>query len=267
MTSAITLLSHPEKALNPLTPQTSSPRGYTSDEIAHFRIGHDDIRNLFIKIYNFGPRNASVITNLRPAVTDAVFEDSIDKPNTFTLVVHDPDWELLNTGALNHTVDLNPGKIPHLWYRLDAFSVNNDDITLTFMTRNAVYLSYHKKPYKISRNKVTRAQFILTLLHHVKKTRIKLYCPQLTKKQKQAKFQSQSERERSSSRGTGFTPSDKITVKGQPASEQQKTVIGKVIEAGEDVNAPGLVVVSAVMCVIQESTASENPQPPNPPFV
>lgn len=266
MASAAEIVRNPRLDIDPITAQTASSDGYTDDELAHFRIRHDEIRKLPVTIYNYGKKGTRAKTNLRPHVTDAIFEDSIDKTPTFTVVIHDPSWDLLNTGALGHTIDLNPGKIPHRWYRLDSVAVADDDITLVFATRNAVLLSYKKRPHKANRKRVTRAQFIKSLLHDVKKTRIKFYCPQLNKKQKIRKTRFDSETTRSRGHEKGFTSSDKITVKHQPANPAQRRVIEKTIQAGIDEGMPGLVIVSGVMCTIQESTASEHP-PPNGQFV
>ncbi|HEY7419461.1 MAG TPA: peptidoglycan DD-metalloendopeptidase family protein [Ktedonobacteraceae bacterium] len=258
MTSAIDLINNPELAITPLTVETSASRGYTSSELAHFRIGQDDIKNLVFNIYGFGGvRGTTVKTNIRPSVTDAVFEDSIDKTNTFTLTVHDPDWELLNTGALQEVIDLNPGKIPKLWYRLDSFTVNDDTITLVFATRNAVYLSYHHHAYKASRKRVTRAQFILSMLRKVKITKIPFHCPQLNVRQPVA-TQTESEIAAQNHRAPGFTASDKITVGGQTANQTQRDCISEVIRAGVAAAAPGLVIVSAICCVEVESVANTN---------
>jgi hypothetical protein len=264
--TAAELVADPSLGIDPITAQTSSKKGYSDTELAHFRIGHDDIHRLVLKIYNYYGKKHHAYRNVRHFITDASFEDSIDSTPTFTLVLHDPDWELLNTGALDHNIDLNPGKIPHRWYRLGNFVVNDDDITLTFFTRNAVYLMQHRHPRKSNRKRFTRAQFIKVLLRSVKQTRIRFFAPLIDKKQKIAKTHFGSERERKRSHEKGFTSSDKITVKHRPASEVQRRAIEKVIQAGEDVSAPSLVIVSAVMCIIQESDAGGHTGG-NPPFV
>jgi hypothetical protein len=269
MPAAIEFIQEPEIGIDPLTVATASLEGYSSDEIAPFRLRKQDIEDLIIKVQGFGSKGRARSQSIMGNVTECMIEDSIDQPNSVVVTVHDPDWDLLNSGALEFPVDINPGKLPHRWYRLDSYNVNDDDITLTFIVRNAIYLAGHKRPYSISRNKVTRAQFILTLLHHVKKTDIKLYCPQLKKKQKIAKFASDTERKNARNRGSGFTASDKITVKGGAANALQKDHISKVIQAGIDspLNPPGLVIVSAVMCIIQESNAGTNTTRPNSPYI
>src|SRR5262245_45416998 len=188
MTSAAELLDNPWLDMESLNDVLAPSKGGPSDMMAHFNLNEEDIRNLVVKVYGNGSKAATTVKqNLRQFVTSAEFEDSIDKANTFTMTIHDPDWELLNSGALTVPVDINPGGIKHLWYRLDSYEVDNDDITLIFATRNAVYMEGHKKPFKVSRNKSTRAEFILMMIRKVKTTKIKLVCPELHKKQKIAK--------------------------------------------------------------------------------
>jgi hypothetical protein len=256
MTNAIDLVNNPELDITPLTTETSTVQAYSNDEIAHFRIGHDDIKNLILNIYGFGGvKGKTVKTDIRPAVIDAVFEDSIDKSNTFTLTVHDPDWELLNTGALQERIDLNPGKIKNLWYRLDSVQVNDNELTLVFSTRNAVFLSYHRKPFKANRKHVTRAEFILTILRKVHTVKIPYHIPQLHVVQPLSK-RTETQIEALHHRHPGFTASDKLTVKHHPANQIQRDCISEVIRAGLDDQAPGPVIVAAIMCVIGESAAN-----------
>jgi hypothetical protein len=271
MTTAIDLISDPNLGIDPITSMTTlrrtgSQRGYTNSELEHFRIGHGDINSLVLQVIAFGKKNHPERHDARTIVSDATFEDSIDKTNTFTLVVHDPDWDLLNTGALDKPIDLNPGNIPNLIYRRDSFEVSNDDITITFVTRNAAYMSYYKRPKKANRKNTTRAEFLLSLTRDVKEAKIPFVCPQLHQNQKIARTQFPNEIARRKGREHGFTASDKITVKGATASPAQRQTIEKVILAGEDLKMPGLVIVSAVMCITQESTAGAGTTG-NPPYV
>ena len=263
MATASEVLANPELYLNPVT--DPKPTQDDTNELLHFHLADDDIRDIALKIYGIEKR--ALIEDVRSVVMDFSVQDSLSQVPTITMRLHDPDWELLNTGALDHVIDVNPGKIPHRWYRLDRVDVNDDDITLTFITRNAAYLSYHKRPYKISRNKVTRAEFILTLLHHVKKTPIKMFSPRLHEKQPIAKLSETSRKKRDSNRDSGFSPRANITVKGVPADSEQRQNIEDVLTVGVKRTDNPVVLIGAVMTIIQESAARRNPQPPNPPYV
>lgn len=262
MPDAEYLIENPEKGIDPITPYTASAANYDSNELAKFRLTDTDIEKLIVKVLgkatgkNKKAPKAERI-NLRSNCLEAEFEDSIDKTPTFTLTIHDPDWSLLNTGTLEKPMDLNPGGLKGLWYRLDSFEVDDDRITLTFATRNAVFLSAHKRPIKASRGKVTRAEFILMLLRKVKAEHIRLYCPQLHKSQTTAKLTQsmRTSRQRGDDRDKGFTPSDKITVKNAPANPEQRKNVEEVIQAGIDKKAPSSLIVIALMVVAQESSA------------
>jgi len=251
------LIADPWLGIDPITASTTQGP-YDSDELRKFAISDTDIANLLVKVLNKGTKATRI--DLRTLCTDAYFEDSIDKTPTFTVVVHDPDWELLNSGTLEKPIDLNPGSIPKLWYRLDGFEVNDDEITLTFATRNAVYLSYHKRPYKLSRGKVTRAEMILSMLKKVKVVDIPMYCPQLHKKQPTAKLTQteRTQRQRGNERAQGFTASDQIKVQGGLANPEQRKNIEDIIQAGIDKNAPAGLIIIALMVVAQESGAKNS---------
>lgn len=267
MTSAIDLVADPNLGIDPITAMMATRRrGYTNDELAHFRIGHDNIHNVVLQILAFGKKNHPERHNFRNNISDATFEDSIDKTNTFTIVVHDPDWDLLNMGVLDKPIDINPGNIPRLIYRRDSFEVSGDDITITFVTRNAAFMSYKHRPKKANRKNTTRAEFLLSLTKEVTDAKIPFVCPQLHVKQRVGRTEFPNETARRKGREHGFTASDKITVKNSPATPIQRRTIEKVILAGEDLKMPGLVIVSAVMCITQESTAGAGTTG-NPPYV
>jgi hypothetical protein len=266
MTSAVDLLANPNLDIDPITAHVSAARGKGDDELAHFHVGSEDIEKLVLKMQKYTTGGRAAYANVRQVVREAWIEDSIDKTPTFTITVYDPEWSLLNSGALDGAVDINPGGIPHRWYRLDAFDVNDDEISMTFATRNAIFLSMHKRPIKYSRGKVTRAEAMLALVRKVKAVKIDFYCPQLHKKQAQAKYTGTTEKKKADARAKGFTASDKITVKGSTASPLQRKHISDVIECGIDIGAPGLVIVSAVMCIIQESGAGAKTTG-NPPYI
>lgn len=260
MASASEIISDPRLDIPLVTAETSvTAQNSRTDELAHFRLHHADIEKLMLRILNLeGPHKIKTV-DVRAHVLDAVFEESIDQTPTFVVTLFDENWSLLNHGGLNHIIDVNPGKIKDRWYRLEGHSVSDDEITMTFMTRNASYLQNHRRRKHANRKKVTRAMFILTLLREVKQVRIKFFCPQLHKRQKVGKTNFNSEPTRKAGRSQGFDSSDKIKVKNNDADEEQRTVIEDVIRAGQDSHAPKLVILAAVMCVMWESEARNHP--------
>jgi hypothetical protein len=258
MTTAQELLDNPGLGIDPITASASA---YSDDELRHFHIGENDIQKILLKIYNFdGSGKKSITEDVRTVVLDAEFEDSIDATPTFTLTLHDPDWELLNTGALDHTIDINPGGLPRRWYRLNTVNVSDNTITLVFITRNAAYLSFHTKPYKISRSKMTRAQFILTMLNHVKKkgVKIKLFCPELEKKQPIAKTKPASKKSKDERRRPGFESDEKLEVMSNAgevriADFSQLKVMEEALEGAVDVGVSPRGMVAGLMVIMIET--------------
>ena len=275
MTSAIELVDDPGLAIDDVTASAANSRKYyTQDELRVFNIGEDDIRDLVLKVYNAGTKLGSgeiVIAgeglgkriykdDIQSVVLDCTIEDSIDATPTVTLELFDPDWELLNTGCLDHTIDINPGNTPHRWYRLLTVAPNDDNLTLTFITRNAAYLSYHTRPYKVSRNHMTRAQFIKTLLGHVKKkgVNIKMYCPELRKKQPIAKTKPASKRSTNARRGAGFADGVKLKFTGNDGSVHSMTehdikAADDALNAAEQKNASPRAMVGMIMVMSIET--------------
>lgn len=225
-------------------------------EMAHMS-SDVDIERIYLDVVG----GKKLDTDVRDVVLSAEFEDSIDQTPTFKITIHDPDWALLNSGALDTAIDVRVA--PRRWYRLDAVEVDNDDITLTFITRNAAYLTYHKKRKVVSRSKVTRAQFIYSLVRSVKKVRIPFYCPQLDVRQPIAKLTESQRHSKDKKRKPGIPTSSEIRVQGVPADSSQRKNIEEVLQVGfEGVTINGKVrkaservQVGAIMCITQESAA------------
>lgn len=259
--SAQDIVEDPGLAIDDITSGIFSRSRKQSDELSHFSLEPGDIEDLAVlKIFGQGTgRHKWGLSDISPSILDASFEDAIDQTPSFTLVVHDPDWELLNTGTLDHTIDINPGKIPHRWYRLNSIEIADDDITLEFLTRNAMYLSYHTKPYKVSRNKMTRAEFILTMLHHVKKkgVNIKMFCPELHKKQPIAKTKPASTKSKNERRGSGIDSGAKLNVNNgvssTSATSDQIKIGEEILDEGSRQGASPRALTGGMMVAMVES--------------
>lgn len=215
-------------------------------ELAHFIDIDPD--KIFLKVVG----NKRLDANVRASVTDGHVEDSIDKTPEFSITIHDPDWELLNSGAMSRAVDVNVG---NRWYRLNAVDVSDDDVTCTFIVRNAAYLMAHNKRRTANRKNTTRAEFILSLVRSVKKARIPFVCHQLHQIQS---IEPVTLNRRGERRDKGL-PRGKdargITVKGTPADSEQLSNMEAVVDEGVQANGPYRALVGAIMCIIQESTA------------
>lgn len=240
------------------------------DEIAHLK-NDLDLDKIYLHILG-DAKDKKRGANIKDMVIDAVFEESIDATPTFTLVLHDPDWVLLNSGALEHQIDVKVNE--RRWYRLDGIEVDDDEITLTFITRNAKYLMYHNKRHRWSRGAHTRAEFIQMMRNQVKVTRIPFYCPELHKVQPIAKADEEKtpKNQKSDSKSKSQSNSDRdqgvshATVKGQGANDEQLQNINTILRIGANRGFFGDGLVAGIAVAIVESGISNHPKPPNPPY-
>lgn len=245
------LLARDEISRPTIEPITRSrPKG-DADELAHMR--DVDLDKLVLQIY--GKKKQSI--DIRELVLSADFEEAIDATPTFSMTIYDPEWELLNSGALEHAIDIHVGK--RRWYRLDDIDVSDDQITLTFITRNAAYLMLHNKRRHWSRAHHTRAEFVQMLVKSVKKTKIKFYCPELHKKQpiakgQQAEVDIDTPSKRDEKRDHGL-PDHGIKVAGHEADSEQLSNLESVLNVGQDLNATPRDLIIAVATVTQEAKA------------
>lgn len=226
------------------------PKG-DDDELIHIK--DVDLTALVFQIYG----KKKVFADIRDLVLDASFTEAIDETPSFTITLYDPDWELLNSGALETAIDIHVAK--RRWYRLDEIDVDDDNITLTFIIRNAVYMMMHNKRRHVSRNKATRAEFVLLLVKSVKKVKIKFYCPELHKKQPIAKFKGDTvdtgtSTKRDAKRDHGL-PATGIKVGTLPADKEQLGNLTDVLNVGEDMGATRRDLIIAIQTVTQESKA------------
>jgi hypothetical protein len=234
------------------------------DEISHLKRDLD-VTSIYLHILG-DKKDKKRGANIKDLVVDAVFEESIDATPTFKLTVHDPEWRLLNSGALEHAIDIKVNE--RRWYRLDGIEVDDDDITLTFITRNAKYIMYHNKRVHVSRNKMTRAEFTVNkLVRSVKVTKIPVYCPELHKKQPIAKGDKETKTSSDAKRLPGSGKEDGYTVNGQPANSEQLENINDTLRIGVNHGAHGNALICGLAIGIVESGISNHPKPPNPPYL
>lgn len=227
-----------------INPVTESQTLSSANELAHFQ--DTDYEAITLDILG----SKKLDSDVRPAVTDGEIEDAIDSTPTFRITIHDPEWHLLNSGALDDAIDLYIGA---RWYRLDGVEIDEDDLTLIFIIRNAAYLMHHTNHKKSSRAKTTRAEFVLMLLRTVKKVKIKFICSELHKKQP-IEDPEQDRSKRDAKREKGLS-TEGIKVKGAAADDDQVKNLEAVLVVGDNMNSPRRGLIGAVMCVTQESAA------------
>lgn len=226
-----------------LTPITESQTLSSAEELGHFQ--DTDYDEIFLDIVKTVKLDD---VDIRPAVIDGEIEDALDSTPTIRLVIHDPGWHLLNSGIIDSVVDMYIGT---RWYRLDGYEINDDNITLIFIIRNAAYLMHHTNHKKSSRGKTTRAEFILLLVRTVKKVKIKFIATDLHKKQAiEDPDKDRKSRDKKRDKGLG---TEGLTVKGKPADGDQSKNMEDVLVVGDNMGAPRRALIGAIMCITQES--------------
>ncbi len=114
---------------------------------------------------------------LEEAVTEGRVEQTIEGAPTIALTVFDPELELLKTNRfVNQKFDI---KLDNAWYRLVAVEKQGNLLTFTFEDRVIAWLRGYTKPRKAYRDKVTRAQFLLSLINEVTEGTVLVYVPEL----------------------------------------------------------------------------------------
>ncbi len=196
------------------------------------------------------------------AITAGTVERTIDGASQVKLTVLDRDLKLLQSRYLGNGVDI---RIDGLWFRLAAVSLQTArQLALTFEDREVALLrSYPKEPAPVSIlrhfvpvSKMTRAEYARTLVREVKETAIRFWSPALGDTTAAGALDPIPS---GVARSPGFSPGATITVKGRPATAEQKANLAAVIQAGIDTPGVGLMLqkllIAAVMTVTQESDA------------
>jgi hypothetical protein len=138
-------------------------------------LGHDlDVHKLLLKFgKDFG-------VNIAEAILSANVQRTVEGASTFTIEVEDRDRVLLRSGFLTKWTDV---QIDGLWFRLVSVSKSADVLTLTFEDREIAVLRTYTKIIKASRatsrDKITRAEFILRMILEVKEFKIPWVIPEL----------------------------------------------------------------------------------------
>lgn len=176
-----------------------------------------------------------------------------------TVTVHDKDRKIQKSGILQDSDgDMRAIDLPldGMVFRLVAINKQTDDLLLTFEDRDVARLRAKKGPRKASsRAKVTRAQYVLTLVRSVKANRIPVVIHELKKKQPIAapstaqKKQVEKAEDRDAGRGTGFDAGVKIA----GVTSGQLENIAVFMEEAELLNAPERAVMAGLVAGFGES--------------
>jgi hypothetical protein len=183
--------------------------------------------------------------NVAGAITSADLERTIDGASTLSISLHDPDRKLLRSGIFETAVDI---QLDGLYFRLVSVGKNDNELRLTFEERAVALLRRKDKPLKVSRDKITRSQFVKRLVEEVKTYPIDFYAPDLTRAGRVKKTQT----ERTQTKSSGIAKNANVTVKGARASGSQIRVMNEVLDAATSEGATGKALTALVAMIIVE---------------
>lgn len=182
---------------------------------------------------------------------------TIQGASQVSITIHDQDRRILKSGMLQgedgklRAVDV---RLDGMYFRVVGVQKRGDDLVLLFEDRDVARLRAKKGPRKAaSRAKVTRAQYILTLVRSVKARKIPVVINELKKKQpiappsasqtRRLKKASARDAERDASRGSGFDSGTKVTgvTKGQLDNIAVFLEESELLDASERAQLAGLV--------------------------
>lgn len=155
------------------------------------------------------------------SITSGSITRTMGGASTIEVTISDHRRVLLNSDIWDHSIDIN---LNGHFFRLVQVGKSGDDLSLTFEDRIVAYLRQHTRHIKVSRGKMTRAEFIRMLIKKIKATDIRFYCPELHKKQP-IKAVKKNEEERNERLEPGLRKSVKIRLtKNAPVKYETKIV-------------------------------------------
>jgi len=121
-----------------------------------------------------------VSVQLARAITDMQLEQTIEGASTLTITVTDYTGSFLRSALLTGPVTATFDGIE---WTLVKTSKGDRTVVLTFEERAVNLLRQYSKPRKASRDSVTRAQFVRSLITEVKEARIPYSIPEINERQ------------------------------------------------------------------------------------
>lgn len=208
--------------------------------------------------------------DLASSIADIRQNDTIEGSSTLEIDVIDREWVLIDShfldadedGKLEPTIDINYPLGSQYWWRLTTVDVSDDpstaNITLTFMERVVVRMIDKKgTAIKISRNQMTRAQFIKHLVHIADK-QAHFVCTQLTAKQPREPIPKDKDTSRNEKdNGIGFDD-DSLTVKGVTINTDQIKRANTILGVAQDLKARPRAIKGMMCAAIGESALGED---------
>jgi len=217
-------------------------------------------------------------------VTDITIDRTIDGASTITVNCDDTDDRAIQlSGTLGHRVDIN---IDGLFFTLVGVKKTGRALSLTFEEREVNILRRYNKPIYSARKTpsnpsgVTRAQFVLRMIHEVKEEKIRWCIPELNIQQpvsdvsgheilvdsnfkpkvtaSQIADATTAAQERHA--GVGVSSDTHLTMRGGTPTREQIKNANLVMQTGVHMHAPRKVMIAAMTTAITESACHNYPR-------
>lgn len=190
------------------------------------------------------------------AIVAGELERTIEGASTLTIDVHDPHRLLIRSPNLSRAIDLQYADV---WFRLVKIAKAGDTVSLTFEDRDVAYLRTHRKSRKVSRNTMTRAQFVRSLVREVREHKIKFFSPEVNERQPIGKTKSEAtptkrtEKDRTENRAQGISADAVCKVQGQRWVSKQRANAERVLDVANTLGAGPKATKALVLACITES--------------
>jgi hypothetical protein len=211
-----------------------------------------------IKLPAFKLDGKRIDARVADAVTAGSVETTIEAAPTLELTIRDSDRELLRSMLFRDRVQMIA--VGEKW-ELAQLRKQGDDLVLVFEQYLVAVLRRAKGARKSKRGKVTRAEFVKSLLDEIKKPRFKLVCPELHVKQPIGKSKGRETRKsKDDRRAPGIAKGAKLYIRHSktPATAEQLDLAERTFDVCESHDAPRVVFIAAAMAGINE-TGFSNP--------
>lgn len=186
-------------------------------------------------------------------VGEPTIRRSIEGASTLSVTLSDPQGELRRKAFVDEATRLIADD---LRFTLVSVSKSGDDLSLTAEDAIIYRLRQKKGPKKALREKVTRAEFVKSLVREAAGKDVKFIAPELTVVQPIAKGEKTERREtrQAPADAPGISRDAKgLTVKGAPATAYQKKVADKVIRLATRYKPPRRALVALLCAATHES--------------
>lgn len=207
-----------------------------------------------LKVEHVTVHDGRAVGEIGGSITSADLSRTIEGASTIDFTVRDQHRKLAKGGLLDVKARV---KLDTLEFALAHDSKTGNDYGLTFEDLCVNALRHKWGPKKGIRGKMTRAEFIRSLVREIKSPEIKFFSPDLHKDQPIASQKKRKvKKTKQAQRSYGFGPGSKFKIKTEWASATQKNILERVLDTGVSMGATKTVLITGVMVVIGESDVS-----------